>query len=188
MYNQGLIDCISYSLWLNRFDAPSGQLLFGAVDTDKFYGTLETTPISMTDLRYGSTAITLSGIQVSSGQTNVTIYDEPFQITVDSSGNVIALPPNMTDKIFAQIGPVQYIGPNSFPLIACSMGNSDTTLDFVFGSITISVPMDELIGQYNVTTCYISIYPTNNSDSWNLGSPFFHSAYVVYDFVSASLP
>src|SRR5208282_278258 len=66
MVAQNLIQSRAYSLYLDDQDASTGIILFGGVDTDKFYGPLATFPINVDNT--GTTSafvITLTGLSLS---------------------------------------------------------------------------------------------------------------------------
>jgi hypothetical protein len=169
MYNQGLIDCIVYSLWLDKGATDLGRLVFGGLDTGKFLSPLETRHISMDNLNYDYATITLAGLPLS--------YNGPFQVAPDSGVTEIYLPNTAAYRIFANFGAMY---EDSAAWLDCSYKTNATTLDFVFGSTTVSVSMSELITSYNASLCYLNIQPTNASLS--LGLTFLRSIYIVYDF------
>lgn len=45
MVTNGITNTKRYSIWLNDLDSSTGSILFGGIDTDKFYGTLYSMPI-----------------------------------------------------------------------------------------------------------------------------------------------
>ena len=177
MYNQGLIDCIAYSLWLDPGAAGHGRLVFGGLDTGKFLGQLETLHISMDNLDYNFATITLTKLTLSYKNKNVSLTDGPLQVAPDSGVTQIYLPNATADRIFASFG-ASYEDDTAW--VDCTYRTHRTTLDFLFGSTTISVPMSELISYYNASVCYLNIQPTN--DALSLGLAFLRSTYIVYDF------
>lgn len=177
MYNQGLIDCIVYSLWLDKGATDLGRLVFGGLDTGKFLGPLETLHISMDNLNYDYATITLAGLTLSYNNNNLSLSDGPLQVAPDSGVTEIYLPNATAYRIFANFGAIY---ENNAAWLNCSYKTNATTLDFLFGSTTISVPMSELITSYNASLCYLNIEPTNASLS--LGLAFLRSTYIVYDF------
>jgi hypothetical protein len=179
MYNQGLIDCIVYSLWLDKGGSDHGRLVFGGLDTGKFLGPLETLHITMDNLNYDYATITMAGLNLSYNNQNVSLSNAPLQVAPDSGVTEIYLPSATAHRIFANFGAV-YEYEYSTAWVDCSYQTNSTTLDFLFGSTTISVPMSELITSYNASLCYLNIQPTNASLS--LGLAFLRSTYIVYDF------
>jgi hypothetical protein len=177
MYNQSLIDCIAYSLWLDKGGTGQGRLIFGGLDTGKFLGPLETLHISMDNYDYRYATITMNGLGLSLNGKHVSVSDGPLQVLPDSGATEIYLPNTTAYQISANFGAVYEYGVF---VVHCSYKSNATTLDFLFGSTTISVSMDELITSYNSTLCYLNILPTNAS--LTLGLAFLRSAYIVYDF------
>ena len=177
MYNQKLIDCIAYSLWLDKGPTDHGRLVFGGLDTGKFLGPLETLHISMDNLNYDYATITMAGLSLSYNYDKISISDGPLQVSPDSGATEINLPNATAYRIFSNFGAIY---EDSTAWINCRYTTNATTLDFLFGSTTISVPMSELIRSYNATACYLLIQPT--SASLSLGLAFLRSTYIVYDF------
>ena len=105
MYNQSLIDCVAYSLWLDSVDSLRGQLTLGGVDTGKYLGTLETVPVVMNNLRYLYLSIELQGLAITlGGNTTIKIHDGPLQVSPDSGTTGILLPSNVTNATYEHIG------------------------------------------------------------------------------------
>jgi Eukaryotic aspartyl protease len=179
MYNQSLIDCIAYSLWLDPSRSDHGRLVFGGLDTGKFIGSLETLHISMDNYDYHYATITMDSLALSLNGKHVTVSDGPMQVSPDSGATEIYLPTKAANRIFVNFGAV-YDYEYSVAVVDCGYKSNATTLDFIFGSTTISVPMNELFTTYNATLCYLNIQPTNASLSFGLA--FLRSTYVVYDF------
>ena len=68
--------------------------------------------------------------------------------------------------------------------VDCSLANSDTTLEFTFSGVTISVAMNELVivagySSRGIPACILGISPTSSTPV--LGDTFLRSAYVVYN-------
>lgn len=179
MYNQSLIDCIVYSLWLDKGGTDHGRLVFGGLDTGKFVGPLETLHIDQDNLNYVYTTIAMAGLSLSYNNQSVSLSNVPLKVAPDSGVTEIYLPSATAHRIFANFGAV-YDYEYSAAWVDCSYQTNTTTLDFLFGSTTISVPMSELITSYNASLCYLNIQPTNASLS--LGLAFLRSTYIVYDF------
>jgi hypothetical protein len=177
MYNQGLIDCIAYSLWLDPGATGHGRLVFGGLDTGKFLGRLETLHISMDNLNYNYATITLTKLTLSYNNNNIPLIDGLLQVAPDSGVTNIQLPNATADRIFASFG-ASYEDGTAW--VDCAYTTNATTLDFLFGSTAISVPMSELITYSNASVCYLNIQRTNDAPS--LGLAFLRSTYIVYDF------
>ena len=190
MFNADLIDSISYSVWLgNGYSGTTshGQLVFGGLDTGKFLGKLETLPLIF-QIDANWVTIDLTSVSISHETSSTIVSNTPVLVAPDIGTTEIYLPSNMTDIIFRNLG-ATHIDETGYTLIDCSAsskGNS-TTIDFGFGSTTISVPLWTLVNPYNSSVCYLGIVPVQSNDSNPpniLGVYFLYSAYVVYDFTN----
>jgi hypothetical protein len=177
MYNQSLIDCVAYSLWLDTGGTGQGRLIFGGLDTGKFLGPLETLHISMDNYDYSFATVTMKGLGLSLNGKHVSVSDGPLQVSPSSGAVEIFLPNTTAYQISANFDAVY---KDEGFVVDCRYKSNATTLDFLFGSTTISVSMDELITLSNSELCYLNIQPTNASVT--LGLAFLRSAYIVYDF------
>ncbi|KAI9762171.1 MAG: hypothetical protein M1840_001466 [Geoglossum simile] len=190
MVVKGLIKSNVYSLWLNDLGASTGQVLFGGVDTSKYFGNLSTVPV----LRCHNISnpsefiISLSRLDLSNGRgSNQPFTKDAIPVLLDSGTSLSYLPDQITLSIFKTFG-VYYDPSTEVAFVPCSLASNTSTLDFIFSGAKISVPMNELVispGKgFNGTfggdpAC---IFGIGKSGSVNvLGDTFLRSAYVVYD-------
>lgn len=188
MKSEGKISSNAYSLWLNDLDANTGQILFGGVDTDQFTGELQTLPIQAEGSVYAEFLITMTGVSFN-GETVAS--DQALAVLLDSGSSLTYLPNDMVETIYDRVS-AQYDSNEGAAYIACSMANSNATLDFTFSSPVISVEMNELVLDLvtasgkrprfsdGTEACLFGIAPAGSS-SMVLGDTFLRSAYVVYD-------
>ena len=196
--DEGFIQSMAYSLWLNDLGASTGQIMFGGVNSAKYHGSLQTLPVLS---RHGVTAeltIAMTGLSVSGGDAgNQDISPRTFPIAtlLDSGSSLSYLPDSVVAEIFDLTSAT--FEPNvGAGFVPCDMANSDATFDFSFSGITISVEMNELVvdpsdaggggggGRPTFTdgtpACFLGIAPASGGSSI-LGDTFLRSAYVVYD-------
>ncbi|KAG6364573.1 hypothetical protein INS49_006175 [Diaporthe citri] len=188
MKSDGKIASNAYSLWLNDLDANTGQILFGGVDTDQFTGELQTLPIQAEGSVYAEFLITMTGVSFN-GETIA--QDQALAVLLDSGSSLTYLPNDMVETIYDKVS-AQYDSNEGAAYIACSMANSNSTLDFTFSSPVISVEMNELVLDLvtasgkrprfsdGTEACLFGVAPAGSS-SMVLGDTFLRSAYVVYD-------
>ena len=188
MYNMGLIDCISWSLWLGKADSTTSQLALGGVDTGKFFGTLETQQILMDNLQYDLVSIDLQGVQLTLGDnTTIPLEDGLLEVSPDSGTTGILLPNNITNAIYAHIG-ATYDDSEGVAFVDCAKVDNATTLDFIFGSTTIAISVKDLIlpNLGGPTTgnmsCPLDIFPSDSLGTSIIGIAFLRQVYIVYDF------
>ncbi|KAH8885673.1 acid protease, partial [Thozetella sp. PMI_491] len=153
--NQGLISTKAYSLYLNDRRSPSGNILLGGVDTNKFVGPLAVLPImksSGTTANYTSFAVALNGMSAkfSSGTTtNVPTTKSNLPAILDSGTTLSYLPDDMATSLFNAVGAYTETRSTGLAFVDCKYLYSSSesfTLEFTFGTDTkISVPVEELV-------------------------------------------
>jgi hypothetical protein len=184
LVNQGYIQSAAFSVWLNNDQSAAGIVLFGGVDTDKFYGNLVTLPFveGPGDFQVQQFFVTLQGVQMTGVDGNpipipLTGGSTPGPALLDTGTNFILLPDAVAEAIQSQLGAVV---TNDVPHVECSLASSSITVDFIFTGITINVPLSQLIdpnpGQ---TECILRL--VESSEETVLGDPFLSSTYVVFD-------
>lgn len=201
MVNEGLINTVAYSLWLNDLDASEGSILFGGIDTDKYKGDLTRINIYPIDQQYSSFLVALTSLYAVSPSGNDTLTSTKFPIPVvlDSGTTLSYLPTDLAHQIWKEVGAV-YSTEFDLALIPCKMASSKGYFSFGFAGPNgpkINVHMDELVldftnGQPPVFTtgayrgmdaCEFGIQ-NFTSAPFLLGDTFLRSAYVVYDLVN----
>ena len=185
MADNGLTKTNAYSLWLDDFEANTGSILFGGVDTDKFHGTLGTLPVQQTFGAYNQFVITLSGVSSTlNGKSQTFSRDLPTPVLLDSGSSLTYLPNDLINDLYGAWN-VQYDSQQQVAIVDCNLANSKNTVDFTFSSPKISVPASELVIPANTdrqgnTVCIFGINPADGTTPV-LGDTFIRSAYVVYD-------
>ncbi|KAE9362945.1 aspartic proteinase precursor [Stipitochalara longipes BDJ] len=190
MVAQGLINSNAYSLWLDDVNASTGSILFGGVDTARYHGSLTTLPLQNVGGTVSQFPITLTGMTFNS----VTIAKNmALAIALISGDSLTYLPNALAQAIFQEVGAhFDPVSGNAF--IPCTQASVPGTLNFTFSSVTISVPMTELvlntldndggipetIGGEGVQACVFGIAPALGTP-FQLGDTFLRSAYVVFD-------
>jgi flagellar capping protein FliD len=142
MVTQKRINSPAYSLWLNDLNANSGSILFGAVDTAKYSGNLQTVPIIKEQGAYREFVIALTGVAVS-GQSVLSSSDA-IAVLLDSGSSLSYLPTVYAQAIFT-IFSATYSTTNGAATVNCNLMNNAATVEFTFSGIKISVPMNELV-------------------------------------------
>jgi Eukaryotic aspartyl protease len=184
MFNEGLIACVAFSLWLDDVESPHGQVIFGGVDTGKLVGALETIPMFAETNEYPTLSVGISKMQLSYNGVSHTLIDAEIQTFLDTGVPDIYLPQNVADLIYSLLGATFDGDSDSLhPLVPCSWKDNTTTIDFTLGSFFISVPMNELIFPADTsssTDCPLFISRTNGANA--LGVSFLRNVFVVYDY------
>ena len=195
MTNDGIIQSNAYSLWLDDLEANTGSILFGGVDTDKYQGSLQTLPIQSEDGVYAEFLITLTGVSLSYGGTNVSLNsgDLPTPVLLDSGSSLTYLPDDITSALYDQVG-AKYDSEEETAFVPCSLANNASTIDFTFTSPVISIPMSEMVINPGTSSdgsqasfsdgsaaCIFGVAPAGEGGLSVLGDTWIRSAYVVYD-------
>ncbi|RAL00808.1 pepsin-like aspartic protease [Aspergillus ibericus CBS 121593] len=190
LVDQGIINWPAYSLWLDDLDSGEGTILFGGVNTAKYYGSLKTLPIipesdGYGDEVYAEFAVNLTAVHLEqSGKAvsvNNTVQQFPIAAVLDSGTALAYIPSAAAESIFTAVG-AEYSSDYGYALVDCSVKNEDFTFYFEFASeFNITVDISEMViedeGVSNICTFGLSII----DDEALLGDTFLRSAYVVYD-------
>ncbi|KAK9372033.1 aspartic peptidase domain-containing protein [Lipomyces chichibuensis] len=200
----GTIDLVAYSLWLNDLEANVGSILFGGIDMGKFTGELSVIP--MYPDYYADFNVTLTGISVSSssdangktivyGTSDALVTDYSTIYTVLDSGTSLAtLPLPILTAIVEALGlsdAAQYQEQSALYEVDCSVITSDALVEFEFGGkASVVVTMDQFIqvlgtDDFGQDVCAIAMQVSQSLDpyteSYIIGDTVLRSAYVVYD-------
>jgi hypothetical protein len=187
LVNQGYIQSAAYSLWINGGQSPAGTILFGGVDTDKFYGSLVTLPfvVGPFDTGVQEFFVILQGIQMSNGSGNPIALNggsTPVPALLDSGTTIMRLPAVVAQSILSALNAV--IASDNLAYVDCTLASSLLTIDFIFTGITISIPLSQLILPVNLspTQCLLGLEVSYVDDGITiLGDTFLSSTYVVFD-------
>lgn len=116
-------------------DATSGNLLFGAIDTSKFDGTLSLLASSSSSSSYASFSATLSAINATGNSTQasqvITSEDLPLSVSVNPSDAISNLPPSIASQIWALAGATFDVNFHN-AMIPCSAANSSSSMSISF--------------------------------------------------------
>jgi hypothetical protein len=205
MVSTGAINSNAYSLHLNSLASPTGSLLFGGINRAKFNGPLYTIPVEANPGYTYTTQwiVTVTGISLTLPPSSNSKTTPPRTIPLvanradpyllDSGTYNTQLPLELLNPIFAALGAEYDPAPN-FAMVPCSLASNASTLDFIFTSFSIAVPLSELIFPHAFLS-YASYAPTLSDGStpacllglapggqdFILGDTFMRSAYIVFD-------
>ncbi|CAI4047501.1 hypothetical protein SUVZ_12G1730 [Saccharomyces uvarum] len=182
--NSGAIKSNSYSLYLNDSDATHGTILFGAVDHNKYSGTLYTVPLVNTLRGFTSPIqfdVTLNGLGiVDSNGDKKTLTTTKVPALLDSGTTLTYLPVEMVELIAEDIG-AQYSSRLGYYVMTCPSSDNSTQIVFDFGGFHINASLSSFVLSTSSSTCLLGIIPTSDSTGSILGDSFLTNAYVVYD-------
>lgn len=150
MVNNGLTNTKLYSLWLNDLGSSTGSILFGGIDTQKYYGTLYSMPIILPEgqQNYSSFLVELTSLSITS-QAGVTIaitnVSFSANVVLESSTTAIYLPTDATHTIYELFD--VFVDSDGSPYADCKYSNSSyMSFGFVSGSV-IDVAYSEFVNK-----------------------------------------
>ncbi|KAK9319266.1 aspartic peptidase domain-containing protein [Lipomyces orientalis] len=203
----GTIDIVAYSLWLNDIEASEGSILFGGIDKGKFAGELSVIPmypaLTSQDTEYFAYFnVTLTGISVkssSSANSDETVVYGTSDALVTASGTIYTVldsgtslgtfPLSILQGIVDALGlssSAEYHQDYGYYEVDCSLMTSSPLVVFEFGGkASIAVPMENFVQVAGENTCMIAVQASESldqySESYIVGDTVLRSAYVVYD-------
>ncbi|KAK5266595.1 hypothetical protein LTR99_007205 [Exophiala xenobiotica] len=186
MFDKGLSKVIGYSLFFNRANASAdnpGQVIFGGVDTNKFYGTLGTIPISMSQLQYQYVTVQMEGMTVtSSNGTTSNITNKADSVVLDSGTSSLVLGDKQLSRLGEALGGINDTSIGGYFVQRYADLDNATTINFSFGGVNITVPVSDLILPYNNTWAFLNIVSNSGIGIDIIGLPFFRNAYTIFDY------
>ncbi|OBA28449.1 peptidase A1, partial [Hanseniaspora valbyensis NRRL Y-1626] len=183
----GLIQKVVYSLFLNSLEASSGDLLFGALDTSKYTGSLYTIPLINIYSAYYSNPIEFditlqgSGYVSSSGKTT-TFSTQYLPALLDSGTTLLYLPTTLATIFASAVGAKWDTSLQYFTMSCPSTSTADNAAYvFQFGGINYYVPLANYILETSDSSiCVLGIQP-QSSQYCILGDNTLSALYIVYD-------
>lgn len=197
--NEGLINSMAYSLWLNDREASQGSLLFGGVDVAKFHGNLTTLQIEKNHGQFEQFFVNLTDLRFTnatdSSQFAIGKSTLPLPVLLDSGSTLMTLPEDIVNEVFSTLKILKH--NDKMPVFDCGLGQENSTLDFTFATAKISVPMSELVlpiypdqdldvitTDDDIPLCRLGITYDTPTGPLILGDTFLRSAFVVYDMTN----
>ncbi|KAL8790638.1 MAG: hypothetical protein Q9213_000486 [Squamulea squamosa] len=191
----GYIETKSYSLWLGIQGSSDGFILFGAVDSSKYKGSLKAIPIVKSPkineqprLAVQMTSLTLN---TNNGATALIPAETVLYTILDTSSTSTFLPRTIAEAVYSAAGVLNGNSTHDRPYVSCNMSTAAATFTFGLGGPLgpqISVSMADFVAPFanNLTfgdgtpACYFDL------ESWEnpyaiLGDSFLRSAYAVFD-------
>ncbi|KAL3231635.1 hypothetical protein RNJ44_00170 [Nakaseomyces bracarensis] len=180
----GLIDKVAYSLFLNSADATNGQLLFGAVDHSKYTGDLYTLPLVNSLYDQGSDSpiqleITLDGMGLQTSQGKVTLFAQKMPALLDSGTTITYIYEELFNIVVSQLKATVDESTGLIKLASCPSASDDTELVFDFSGVPIYADLASFISK-DGNKCLLNIM-SQTDNGIILGDNFLSHAYVVYD-------
>ncbi|KAJ8066336.1 hypothetical protein OCU04_005410 [Sclerotinia nivalis] len=188
---QGLTKTRAFAIDLGNVDTASGSIIFGGLDTKKYYASLIKNPIMpfyQSPDGYPRYWINMTYFGVTfPGELpmNFTppVYAKP--VIVDSGSTLGYLPPSLVNAMLPFF-PGWVSKGGGLYTIPCSFKNIPETMDFGFADKIIRVQLAQFIW-FNGATCYGPIANAAEKTDVILGDTFMRGAYVVFDQDNANV-
>ena len=180
-----MINKAIYSLYLDKADANTGSILFGAIDHAKYQGELVTLNMQRT-YRQVSTPVRIqvpvSGITYSASGDTSTILSDSTGVVLDTGSTLSYFFSDTLKSLGTALGG-SYSSSYGAYIVDCDLLSSSNTLDINFGgNKTIEVPISDLVLRYSRSQCILGVLEQSSSSSYMLfGDNILRSAYIVYD-------
>ncbi|KXT11915.1 hypothetical protein AC579_8582 [Pseudocercospora musae] len=206
MYESGVIDSRSYSIYLDDVLEQKGNIVFGAVDTAKFSGDLVTMDTAKIYGDYAGQLLYLtSATLVANGTSKASpLARTPYPGVLDTGSNYLQVPNSVFHQFARQIPDSAFASALNGTSVYCDQ--EDTNLGLVLGfkdaqnkSANIEVPFREMLtpifdngdvynGSWSTipltqngrALCYLSLAPSFRP-MLILGDPLLRSAYTFYN-------
>jgi Eukaryotic aspartyl protease len=200
--DQGHINQLAYSLWLNDLDSNTGSILFGGVDTAKYHGDLTALPVQVDSQSGGLTSFTVAwtGLSFTSGgKTSDLSPSAAVPAILDSGTTNLLLPDDIANQVLNGLGIITDV--NYGNVVNCDLLNDAGTFSFAFGgkggpTVNVSLsefgfPLTNTDGSAATFTdgtpaCQFGIEAAGQAPIL-FGDAFLRSAYVVYDLEENSI-
>jgi len=184
--NEGLIDKISYSLYLNGLQQPYGEILFGAVDSSKYTGQLYTIPLINIYSAYYENPIEFDVTLHGTGFVSYKGEETTFSTTkvpalLDSGTTLFYAPQDMADMFAAAVN-AEWDDDLQYYMMSCpSDKEAMGSFAFDLGGFIIYAPLENfIVTTSDSSSCALGVMPQDELYVI-LGDVFLSSAYVVYD-------
>lgn len=183
--NEGLINTVAYSLYLNNMEAKDGTILFGGVDHAKYEGTLGIlqTIVMLPEYVDFPTSLTvlLYSINVKSGDTACPLITDFAAPVLFDSGTSFGMLPNDTIGVMASAYGYKYNPEIGYFEGNCSLIDFDG-FEFNFSGVNVTVPPESLLYPGPIDgECILAIQPAPTFLNVIMGDVFLRNFYIVYD-------
>ncbi|CEP64536.1 pepsin-like aspartic protease LALA0_S12e01134g [Lachancea lanzarotensis] len=188
----GVIEKVAFSLYLNSLDAPAGSVLFGGVDRSKYTGELVTVPLINTYKDKGvpqpiqfEITVQAVGIKSESKCLQETISSIKFPAYLDSGATLTFMDASIVDKIADSVN-ASWSDEWQFYMLECPAATDDTELVFDFSGFHITTPLSDYILQTDQKKlCALAFIPGDQHATF--GDVFLSAVYAVYDLEALEL-
>ena len=183
--NQGTINKALYSVYLGEEDSRTGSILFGAVDSAKYSGDLQTVKIVNSAINYGYSEpirieVIVNGITLNDSNTEIQIASNDYTAVLDTGSTYSYFPRSLLTSLGESLNG-QFSSSLGAYIVDCIDDDDDSYVAIDFSGFKINVPLRSLIQRYSYNQCFLSVLQQSGSDYILFGDNVLRSAYLVYD-------
>ena len=183
LFNQNQTNTRAFSIALgSKGHGNSGTLIFGGVDTKKFYGDLVSRPIlgPQMDEEIRRYWVTLDTVSYNTGSGSKKYNSEPIPVVLDSGTTLSYLPDKVVTAMAFDLGG-QFLSSGDFWQVPCEATQTSNTMDFQFGDATIRVPMYEFIWNAGGDVCVLGAIGVASNGVALLGDSMMRAGYCEWN-------
>lgn len=182
--NQGTINKAAYSIYLGDEDSRTGTVLFGAVDSAKYSGDLQTVKIVNSARSYGYSdpiriEVIVSGIYLNDSNNELEITSNTYTAVLDTGSTFSYFPRSLLRSLGESMNG-QFSSSLGAYLVDC-IDDDSYFFSIDFSGVRINVPLTSLIQRYSYSQCFLNILEQSGSDYILFGDNVLRSAYLVFD-------
>lgn len=181
--SQGTIKKAAYSVYLGEKDAKKGSILFGAVDSAKYTGDLQTVQIVNTMKNRGfneaiKLEVIVSGLSFNDSGSEIDITSNEYTAILDTGSTFSYFPTSLLKTVGKTLNGEYSSSLGAYTVDCIDDDSYYFTIDF--SGVKINVPLSNLITEYSSNKCFLSIME-EKEDYILFGDNVLRSAYLVYD-------
>ncbi|KAK0105737.1 hypothetical protein ONS95_004258 [Cadophora gregata] len=186
---QNITQSRAFSLDLGSIDTPEGSIIFGGIDTKKFYGKLSRHPIIPADkspdeyprywINMTSLTLRLPPSTTTPGTpppSPKTFLNSTLAVFLDSDGTLSQLPSSIVRPLAAAFPGAKNVGSGQYT-VPCSAMNQTGFVDFGFGEKIIRVPWREFVWFVEPGLCALGVVEGGSGGINVLGDTFLRAAF-----------
>ncbi|CUM49759.1 unnamed protein product [Debaryomyces tyrocola] len=183
--NQGTINKAAYSVYLGEEDSRTGTILFGAVDSAKYSGDLQTVQIVNSARNNGYSEpirieVIVNGITLNDLNTELEIASNEYTAVLDTGSTYSYFPRPLLSSLGGSLNG-QFSSSLGAYIVDCIDNDDSNYISIDFSGVKLNVPLTSLIQRYSYNQCFLSVLQQSGSNYILFGDNVLRSAYLVYD-------
>lgn len=184
---KNIIKLEAYSIFLNRESSPTGSIIFGGVDAEKFSGKLSTLPVQKEDGVFQELLVRLLSVSYTGK------IDTPSDALLDTGSPLTYLQKKAAQALRVAVN-AEYDEKGGNHYVSCELKGSKDAIKFSFDGKIIKAPLGSFVLDPNPDFPFSSPKTGEVLCGWGiitidaknerisiLGTNFLRNAYVVFD-------